>query len=374
MALDTTSLRSRRHMLVGAIGAALAAGATALGRPSQARAADGDPLLLGEPNAAGSDTSLTASGGTKALAVVTTVTDSTAIEASGDAFGTVGLSAGGVGVAGAAGVSTEDLPPPITESTGVYGISLDGTGVYGASNTGAGVYGATHSTTFAAVVGQGNDQTGVHGHAGDVPLPTVPAATGVYGTTNASVADATGVYGLASQETGATRGVLGQVLSTAGSGVVGVSGAVLPAPMGKTGVFGYAAQDVNSRGVFGKTVSGQAIRGEATSGVGVRGYASTTGVAGLFTAPAVALRVEGRAVFTRSGKASVPANAISVDVTVPGGLPSTAFIVATMQEYHAGVAVAGVRLNHPVAGTARIYLTKVASTTTSTPVAWVALG
>ena len=57
-----------------------------------------------------------------------------------------------------------------------------------------------------------------------------------------------------------------------------------------------------------------------------------------------------------------------------GGLPSGSGIVATLQTYRSGVYVAAVRLNYPVAGKARIQLNKVASTTSSTAVAWFAFG
>jgi hypothetical protein len=59
---------------------------------------------------------------------------------------------------------------------------------------------------------------------------------------------------------------------------------------------------------------------------------------------------------------------------VAGGLSSTASLLATIQMYRAGVWVMGVRTNYPSAGKARIYLNKVASTTSTTPVAWFALG
>ena len=43
---------------------------------------------------------------------------------------------------------------------------------------------------------------------------------------------------------------------------------------------------------------------------------------------------------------------------------------ATLQTYRSGVAIAAVRKNYPRAGKARIYLTKVASTTANTYVGW----
>ena len=59
-----------------------------------------------------------------------------------------------------------------------------------------------------------------------------------------------------------------------------------------------------------------------------------------------------------------------VDITVAGGLTASSVVHATLQTYLAGVAIAAVRLNYPVAGKARIYLTKVASTTAATAVGW----
>jgi hypothetical protein len=64
-----------------------------------------------------------------------------------------------------------------------------------------------------------------------------------------------------------------------------------------------------------------------------------------------------------------------VDVTVPGGLSTTtSSLLATIQTYRGGVAVSGVRLNYPSAGKARIYLTKIASATATTPIGWFVIG
>ena len=106
------------------------------------------------------------------------------------------------------------------------------------------------------------------------------------------------------------------------------------------------------------------MRGSAQGGTGVRAE-STSGIA---------LQVAGRAVFSRSGQVSVPAGKSYVDVAVPGGLPAGASVLATLQTYVSGVSVAGVRTNVPSAGIARIFLTKVASTTKSTLIAWFVLG
>jgi hypothetical protein len=87
-----------------------------------------------------------------------------------------------------------------------------------------------------------------------------------------------------------------------------------------------------------------------------------------------ALRVQGKAAFSRSGRATVPAGKLTVDVTVPGGLDGSPNILATLQLLRPGVYVAAVRPNFPSAGIARVYLNKVASPTAVTPVAWFVIG
>ena len=83
-----------------------------------------------------------------------------------------------------------------------------------------------------------------------------------------------------------------------------------------------------------------------------------------------ALRIDGKAKFSRAGNVSVPAGKSFVDILVSGGLTSKSVILATLQTHRAGVAVAAVRLNYPSAGRARIYLTKVGSTASGTWVGW----
>lgn len=103
---------------------------------------------------------------------------------------------------------------------------------------------------------------------------------------------------------------------------------------------------------------------------------STTGVGGLFAAPpgGRALAVFGRAFFNQSGVARVAAGKRWVDISVPEGLVASSAIVATIQGLRPGVAVSSVRPHYPSKGKARIYLTKVASTRSKTPVAWFVFG
>ena len=102
----------------------------------------------------------------------------------------------------------------------------------------------------------------------------------------------------------------------------------------------------------------------ATAGVGVRASAE----AGL------ALAVDGKATFSRSGKATIPAGAdhIDVDVKPLGGLGGTPLCFANLQTRRAGVHVEAVRPNVPSFGKLRIYLNK--AVTASTAVAWTVLG
>jgi hypothetical protein len=123
---------------------------------------------------------------------------------------------------------------------------------------------------------------------------------------------------------------------------------------------------------------GSGVRGEAhgEQAVGVRGEGVGLATGGVFGAEqGSALIVNGRAKFSRSGRALVPKGRSYVDITVPGGLSSTtSSVLATIQGYSSGAAVSGVRPNYPSSGKARIYLTKIVSKTASTPVGWMVIG
>ena len=108
---------------------------------------------------------------------------------------------------------------------------------------------------------------------------------------------------------------------------------------------------------------------------GVAGQGTGLAAGGAFAADqGMALIVYGRSQFSRSGRALVPKGRSYVDITVPGGLSSTtSSVLATIQGYSSGAAVAGVRPNYPSTGKARIYLTKIVSQTASTPVGWLVI-
>lgn len=150
----------------------------------------------------------------------------------------------------------------------------------------------------------------------------------------------------------------------AGAGHTGGSATVT------TGVYGYT-DAASGHGVVGLTGG----FGDGSGGAGVLGIGSAEGTYGVHASSSagVALLVEGRATFSRSGRVSVRKGKKTVDVTVPGGLQSSSKILATLQQYRSGVWVTACRRNYPTAGTMRIYLNKVASSTRSTAVAWFVL-
>ena len=478
MSIDTTAPRTRRAIIAGGFGALLGTIGLAA-KPAAVRAGtDGDVVLDATNTAAG--TTIINGNGDDAVFRVANANEG-AVQA---------ISANGVGLLGGSGDTS--FPEPIEQSTGVFGISVDGHGVYGASDSGVGVYAATNGTSVAAIVGDGATNgigvdgdaeagIGVRGHGDigvlgngfvDLAAPTDLEGVGVqgfggfgvYGSTlqgtgvfgksgavdvpfgNSTVRAITGVYGFCAHDANATgvagettvgvgtlgiatsgQGVRGQAStgigvtgesesgagiegrgstgvvgivgsadapampgtagvqgfsggigvfgsSTAAVGVFGKSGAGTPTLYSKTGVYGFATQDSFSQGVFGESTVGAGTFGRATSGRGVHGEATSgIGVKAVATTGA-ALDVAGRAVFSRSGRAMLPANAKYVDVTVPGGLGSNANVLATLQIKRAKVHVLAARPNHPSAGKVRIYVSDVASTTVSTPLAWFVLG
>jgi hypothetical protein len=149
--------------------------------------------------------------------------------------------------------------------TGIVGASASGTGVSGISNSWIGVYGRSSATDRAATVGRSTgDSTGVLGFSSAGLLPAVPAKTGVYGHA-VQDADSRGVFGLST----AGHGVHGE--SQSGIGVDGSSEQSI-------GVHGYST---SSTGVNGGSESSFGVRGYSVSGIGVHGSSGgTTGVQG----------------------------------------------------------------------------------------------
>ena len=225
----------------------------------------------------------------------------------------------GIGAAAAAAVGTFARPGPVRGVTpdggvsrGLFNETTGTTSIVNAGTTSSTVLSVQHGSNGIAVTGVSESSIGVDGFS--------------------------------------TSGTGGRGRSSLESGIVGYSGYSASTSRAQTGVVGTADVGTASVGVFGASPAG-------TGGL----FSSTNGLA---------LHVQGKARFNRSGKASVGKGTSSVDVVVPGGLAANSIISATIQMYRAGVSVAGVRPNYPTAGKARIYLTKVASTTATTPVAW----
>jgi hypothetical protein len=197
-----------------------------------------------------------------------------------------------------------------------------------------------------------------------------PSAVAVSGATGASSGKGYGVRGRSAGSTGV--GAVGHSIGNA-TGVLGVSGpeaGTVPAAKAKTGVYGQAQQDVNARGVWGKSTSGRGVMGEATSGTGVRGEATTgTGVVATAASNGTALRVVGKASFNRSGIITVPPGNISASKSI--AVTTSTMVFAMIQEAVPGVWLRAA-LAHAGNQDVTVYLNK--TTTVSTKVAYFLLG
>jgi hypothetical protein len=171
-----------------------------------------------------------------------------------------------------------------------------GAGIVATSNHGEGI---RATSTF---------DNGVHGSSGNA------ARSGVWGENSASG------YGVSG--------------STAGSTTAGV----------------WGSNGAGGQGVRGTSVSGDGVRGSAKTGVGVRATADPA---------AVALRVDGRAQFQRSGRAKVAVGQSSVLVTM-AGVTTASYVIATVQADVSGLYVRGVV---PANGSLKIHLSTAVTST-----------
>ena len=440
MSIDTTTPRTRRAVILGVLGGAIATVAAHVKAPAARAGVDGD-LVLETTNSTDVMTELVSSAGPGLRVVGGGIGLQAWGDIAVDAFGDIAVNAISDGTAapaaigwsrgnavGQLGWSTNgnQSTPTVPAKTGVFGLAeqdANARGVFGRTTVGQGVRGqatsgdavwgeatagrgvVARSSSNTAVDAQSTSGIGVLGIAvGDELLPAEGQRAGVYGSAGASpgvhgrAGTGPGVLGESASDAG-VRGV-GNVVgldgeTTDGIGVRGTSdtgpgvyasndsasvgsvvadggpgtgvhghggGGTVPTSPPTTGVYGSAAGVAT--GVFGDGTTGVGVRGEATTGVGVKAVATT----------GKALEVAGRAVFSRSGRVSVPANAKYVDVSVPGGLPTGSSVLATLQYKRGQVHVLAARPNYPSAGKCRIYLSDVASTTASTPLAWFVLG
>ncbi len=230
--------------------------------------------------------------------------------------------------------------------------------------------GIAGGTVAAAAQALGRPAAVFAGVDGDVVLGTANAATtatNVANTTNdANVVEAVSTHGgigvLGSSAT--NSGVFGTSASATEGGVVGVNTGLGPGVAGSAtgidaaGVLGSVTGD--GAGVHGiNNGQGPGVLGTSTaSGPAVRGTAATTGQGGLFEAPltGTALRVIGKARFSRSGVVFVAAGRSTVTITM-AGVGTSSFIIATPQTNRPGVYVQSVVAS---AGSFTIHLNRAA--------------
>ncbi len=164
--------------------------------------------------------------------------------------------------------------------------------------------------------------------------------------------------------TGTTFGVWGA--SGTGTGVYGNTGAE-----GQNGVYGQAS-NAGGSGVYGQNDgAGHGVAGRADGGIGTLGdSANGTGV-WANSQNATALKVSGKAQFSRSGVATVAGTSAAPKKSVKVSLPLTAksMMTATLQKYVPGVSVVAAVPN-VAGGYFTIYLNKPV-TTSAGPIAWI---
>jgi hypothetical protein len=319
MAPDSSTLRSRRAVLAGAVGATVAATAALLDGPATVLAgSDGDVVLGGDNTATtttgivnttggGSTLSLTSPGSGTALSLHA-YSGVKAIDAEGQV--TIDATAPALVVSSATGTKpvvtvSADFNPGVLVSGGEVTAGLlvyHGLTPSATLPTDVAIYGEATGPDPTAVWGQGGTATSING-----------SSTGVYGEGD------TGVWGFGGW------GVFGASDAT-GTGVYGFSGATVPAAPAHTGVFGYS-----------------------DSGYGVYARAAT----------GTALYVNGKANFSRSGKVAITAGHSSVSKSL-AGVTTSSLIIAVVQTLKAGYyLVAAV----PAAGKFTVYLNKAATAT-----------
>lgn len=203
-----------------------------------------------------------------------------------------------------------------TDSTWINGSSASGGGLV-VNETGAGSDGVLGQAVEAGVFGVGGTY-GVEGVAS--------TGTGVYGNTFA--ANQNGVYGHAN--------------NASGSGV-------------------YGQNDGAGYGVAGRASGGIGTLGDSANGIGV--WASSQN--------ATALKISGKAQFSRSGVATVAGTSAAPKNSVKVSLPITAksMMTTTLQKYVAGVYVVAAVPN-VAGGYFTIYLNKPVTTSVG-PIAWI---
>jgi hypothetical protein len=215
MALDNARPRSRRALLIGAIGGAAALAAQALGRPLTVRAANGDPLTAGHSFTATSTTGVTTTGGNglqgySSDAISSGLYGENTAGGYGLAARSNSTAAGGNAGVYAQNTSTGDaIHAYAGDGHAIFASSENGWGVKASSTNADGVLGLTSGAARAGVRGVGQGGTGVIGYASYAGGPTSTGVVGYSGLSDvpASILD-TGVLGVADR-TAAAVGVRG---------------------------------------------------------------------------------------------------------------------------------------------------------------------
>jgi hypothetical protein len=335
MAEDFADDRSRRAILLGAAGGIAAAATTSLVAPTSTRAANGDPVLLGQTNAETAPTTIENTGvptvGLRGVGNGSPGLDGWSHNVTGPLGDPAGTGVRGVGetrgVLGESRLANASLAAGI----GVHGASGSGPGLRGDSTSGPGVRGTSSTADgVEGIHGSGTAEgAGVRGHSAQGPgvLGTSASTAGVRGVgTSAGVLGESGAGGTGVTGVGADGvGVAG--VTETGRGVSGVATAGF-------GVEGVSDSNIGVRGAAG--ARGHGVFGASTDGVGVAGdSAEGTALLGTSTGAGYALRTVGRLAIDRSGVATVPAGQSSISIPYALG-PARPLVLATIQ--NAGVA------------------------------------
>jgi hypothetical protein len=201
----------------------------------------------------------------------------------------------------------------------------------------AGVFGENTSDASNVLGGEAAGVSGDGSGPGDDGVYGIGDANGVHGEAYFS-SSGSGVFG---QNDGNGNGVYGHANNSAASGV-------------------YGQNDGTGFGVAGRASGGTGILGDSANGIGVSASSQN----------ATALKVTGKAQFSRSGVATVAGTSAAPKNSVKVSLPITAksMMTATLQKYVAGVYVVAAVPN-VAGGYFTIYLNKPVSTSVG-PIAW----
>lgn len=223
MAIDTTTPRSRRSLLMGLTGGLVGAAAASLGRAQAASAHDPDDVRLGAANSATYRTTITNT--TPGALVIEAIAGGSGVgvhASSPDGAGVYGYAQTGDGVIGQSGAG-HGVTASSNKSFGVYATSNTGIGVYG-EGTGLrtnvhGVFG--RSQLGIGVFGESKSGDGLHGSSeSGTGVDGISSHVGVQGKSTATTGEHYGVYGESHSEL--SRGVFGRAMVVKeGTGVWG---------------------------------------------------------------------------------------------------------------------------------------------------------